>query len=76
MGLAKKKVQVWKRALLHFLLCFIVGVLIGFIPFSTMNFSPSVAYDKPKTRQEFAFEVKNIPTNARLDFSQVGYWEG
>lgn len=72
MGLAKKKVQVWKRALLHFLLCFIAGVLIGFIPFSTLNFSPSLAYDKPKMRQEFAFEVKNIPTNARLDYSQVG----
>lgn len=72
MGLAKKKVQVWKRALFHFLLCFILGILVGFIPFSTLNFSPSIAYDKPKTRQEFAFEVKNIPTNARLDFSQVG----
>lgn len=72
MGLAKRKVQVWKRALLHFLLCFFLGVLFGFIPYSTLNFSPSIAYDKPKTRQEFAFEVKNIPTNARLDFSQVG----
>lgn len=72
MGLTKRKVQVWKRALLHFLLCFFLGILFGFIPYSTLNFSPSIAYDKPKTRQEFAFEVKNIPTNARLDFSQVG----
>lgn len=72
MGLAKRKVQVWKRALLHFLLCFFLGILFGFIPYSTLNFSPSIAYDKPKTRQEFAFEVKNIPTNARLDFSQRG----
>lgn len=72
MGLAKRKVQVWKRALLHFLLCFFLGILFGFIPYSTLNFSPSIAYDKPKTRQEFAFEVKNIPTNARLDVSQVG----
>lgn len=72
MGLAKRKVQVWKRALLHFLLCFFLGILFGFIPYSTLNFSPSIAYDKPKTRQEFAFEVKNIPTNARLDFSQAG----
>lgn len=72
MGLAKRKVQVWKRALLHFLLCFFLGILFGFIPYSTLNFSPSIAYDKPKTRQEFAFEVKNIPTNARLDLSQVG----
>lgn len=72
MGLTKRKVQVWKRALLHFLLCFFLGILFGFIPYSTLNFSPSIAYDKPKTRQEFAFEVKNIPTNARLDFSQAG----
>lgn len=72
MGLTKRKVQVWKRALLHFLLCFFLGILFGFIPYSTLNFSPSIAYDKPKTRQEFAFEVKNIPTNARLDFSQRG----
>lgn len=72
MGLTKRKVQVWKRALLHFLLCFFLGILFGFIPYSTLNFSPSIAYDKPKTRQEFAFEVKNIPTNARLDLSQVG----
>lgn len=71
MGISsKKKVQVWKRALLHFFACFLLGVLTGLTPLSTMMFSANL--DKPKTRQEFAFEIKNMPTNAQQDFSQVG----
>ncbi|XP_057822504.2 probable beta-1,4-xylosyltransferase IRX9H [Cryptomeria japonica] len=69
---SKKKVQVWKRALLHFLLCFLVGVLTGLTPFNAMIFSTNLSYNKPKTRREFAIEVKSIPTNAQQDFSQVG----
>ncbi|KAH9311445.1 hypothetical protein KI387_026480, partial [Taxus chinensis] len=69
---SKKKVQVWKRALLHFLLCFFLGALTGLTPFSAMIFSTNMSHNKPKTRQEFAFEVKSIPTNAQQDFSQIG----
>uniref|UniRef100_A0A0D6R4I0 Glycosyltransferases n=1 Tax=Araucaria cunninghamii TaxID=56994 RepID=A0A0D6R4I0_ARACU len=70
---SKKKVQVWKRALLHFLLCFLLGALTGLTPMSTMIFSTNLAHNsKPKTRQDFAFELKSIPTNAQQDFSQVG----
>eukprot|EP01018_Ginkgo_biloba_P002285 Gb_24676 [translate_table: standard] len=65
---SKVKVQVWKRALLHFFLCFIVGVLTGFTPFSMGDFSTNLA----SKRQEFAFELKTIATNAQQDFSQVG----
>eukprot|EP01018_Ginkgo_biloba_P015931 Gb_17465 [translate_table: standard] len=73
MGSSKKKVQVWKRALLHFLLCFLLGVLTGFTPFSTVSFSANLAHNnKPKTRQEFSLELKSIPTNAQQDFSQIG----
>lgn len=65
---SKTKLQVWKRPLLHFLLCFVLGFLIGFTPFSMENFSPNLT-SKP---QGFAIELKSIPTNAEKDVSQVG----
>ncbi|TYH35999.1 hypothetical protein ES332_D13G234500v1 [Gossypium tomentosum] len=35
----KQKEQVWKRVLLHFFICFIVGLLIGLTPFISMDIS-------------------------------------
>ncbi|XP_031503153.1 probable beta-1,4-xylosyltransferase IRX9H [Nymphaea colorata] len=38
----KSKGLSWKRAFFHFLLCFICGLLIGFTPFVTVDFSSNL----------------------------------
>ncbi|XP_057522941.1 probable beta-1,4-xylosyltransferase IRX9H [Amaranthus tricolor] len=35
---SKPKGQVWRRALIHFLVCFLVGLFIGLTPFGSMSF--------------------------------------
>ncbi|KAK8547414.1 hypothetical protein V6N13_098124 [Hibiscus sabdariffa] len=51
---SKQKGQVWRRAVFHFFICFIVGFLIGLTPFISMDFS----YMNPISKhQAFAFEV-------------------
>lgn len=66
---SKAKVQVWKRPLLHFLLCFVLGILIGFTPFSMETFSINLA----SKHQDFAFETKTTEgTNPQQEFNQVG----
>ncbi|KAL5982585.1 hypothetical protein ACLOJK_016659 [Asimina triloba] len=37
MGTSKKKIQVWKKALLHFSLCFSMGFFTGFAPRNTAS---------------------------------------
>ncbi|KAI3512100.1 hypothetical protein L1887_19290 [Cichorium endivia] len=37
----KKKVQLWKKATVHFLLCFIVGFFTGFAPTNKSSFPPT-----------------------------------
>lgn len=63
---SKPKVQVWKRALLHFLVCFLVGMLIGMTTFGSSNFSGSIVAQ----HQTLFFDmvpsaVKFPPYNAR-----------
>ncbi|KAH9300848.1 hypothetical protein KI387_012431 [Taxus chinensis] len=66
---SKAKVQVWKRPLLHFFLCFVLGLLIGFTPFSMESFSINLA----SKHQDFAFEIKTTEaTNPQQKFGQVG----
>ncbi|GMI92550.1 IRREGULAR XYLEM 9-LIKE, IRREGULAR XYLEM 9 Homolog [Hibiscus trionum] len=51
---SKQKGQVWRRAVFHFFICFVVGFLIGFTPFISMDFS----YMNPISKhQAFSFEV-------------------
>ncbi|XWS17722.1 hypothetical protein CRYUN_Cryun33cG0091700 [Craigia yunnanensis] len=51
---SKQKGQVWRRALFHFFICFIVGFFIGLIPFISVDFS----YMNPISKhQAFSFEV-------------------
>ncbi|XP_057525075.1 probable beta-1,4-xylosyltransferase IRX9H [Amaranthus tricolor] len=40
---SKPKGHVWKRALLHFLVCFLVGLSIGLTPFGSMNFPARIS---------------------------------
>ncbi|GFQ01987.1 tocopherol cyclase chloroplastic [Phtheirospermum japonicum] len=50
---SKLKGQIWRRAFLHFLMCFLVGLFLGLTPFFPMNMSENVM---PK-HQTFDFEL-------------------
>ncbi|XP_022750172.1 probable beta-1,4-xylosyltransferase IRX9H isoform X2 [Durio zibethinus] len=51
---SKQKGQVWRRALFHFFICFIVGFFIGLTPFISVDFS----YMNPIAKhQAFSFEL-------------------
>lgn len=57
---SKQKGQVWKRAVFHFLICFLVGLFIGLTPFISMDFS----YMNPSSKhQAFSFEVVSTVGN-------------
>ncbi|KAK8591148.1 hypothetical protein V6N13_031213 [Hibiscus sabdariffa] len=64
----KLKGNVWKRVLLHFFICFIVGFFIGLTPFISMDFSFMNSGSKG---QAFSFEVSSAFGNFRnLDGSE------
>lgn len=50
---ARPKAQVWRRALFHFLICFVVGVFIGLTPFVSMNSSTNLM----SKQQALTFEM-------------------
>lgn len=50
---SKFKGQVWRRVLFQFFICFMVGIFIGFTPFSSMNLSMNLM----SKHQAFSFEV-------------------
>ncbi|XVE71036.1 hypothetical protein DITRI_Ditri10aG0117800 [Diplodiscus trichospermus] len=65
---SKQKGQVWRRALFHFFICFIVGFFIGLTPFISMDFS----YMNPSSKhQALSFEVVSTAGNFQtLDSSE------
>ncbi|XP_010529730.1 PREDICTED: probable beta-1,4-xylosyltransferase IRX9 [Tarenaya hassleriana] len=46
---SKKKLQVWKKAVVHFSLCFIMGFFTGFAPAGKASFFPSSNIDPTTT---------------------------
>ncbi|KAK9273118.1 hypothetical protein L1049_017925 [Liquidambar formosana] len=63
---SRPKGQVWRRALFHFFICFIIGILIGFTPFlSMMNSSMSLL----SKHQAFSFEL--IPPMGKFQSHDV-----
>lgn len=50
---SKPKGQIWRRALFHFSICFMVGMFIGLTPFVSLNLSSNLM---PK-HQGYSFEV-------------------
>ncbi|GMJ11081.1 IRREGULAR XYLEM 9-LIKE, IRREGULAR XYLEM 9 Homolog [Hibiscus trionum] len=50
---SKLKGKVWTRVLLHFFICFIVGLLIGLTPFISMDFSYMNSGSKPQAFGNF-----------------------
>ncbi|OIW14589.1 hypothetical protein TanjilG_32931 [Lupinus angustifolius] len=41
-SISKQKVQLWRKVLFHFSICFMVGVSIGIIPLASTNFSTNL----------------------------------
>lgn len=56
---SKLKGQVWRRALFQFFICFVVGVFIGFTPFSSMNLSTNIM----SKHQAFSFDMMSAVGN-------------
>ncbi|CAL2234368.1 unnamed protein product [Prunus armeniaca] len=50
---SKPKGHIWRRALSHFFICFIVGLFIGLTPFASMNFSMNLM----SKHQDFSFDM-------------------
>lgn len=49
---SKLRGQIWRRSLLHYFLCFVIGVFIGFTPFLSLNLS----VNHVSKHQAFSFE--------------------
>lgn len=62
----KGKANVWKKPFLHVILCFLVGFLIGLMPFSLPT---PAGYER---RREFAVEVQGFPTKLQREVNNFG----
>ncbi|RYR33564.1 hypothetical protein Ahy_A10g048170 isoform C [Arachis hypogaea] len=60
---SKPKGQLWRKVLLHFFICFMIGVSIGFIPLASRNLSTSLM---PK-HQAFSFENTKIDLTSSIN---------
>lgn len=56
---SKPKGQTWRRAIFHFLVCFVIGVFVGLTPFVSMNLSTNLM----SKHQAFSFEVASTVGN-------------
>ncbi|XP_009603737.1 probable beta-1,4-xylosyltransferase IRX9H [Nicotiana tomentosiformis] len=59
---SKLKGQIWRKALLQFLMCFVLGVFIGLTPFVSLNLSANVMLK----HKAFSFEVFQPYENGSL----------
>ncbi|GKV44862.1 hypothetical protein SLEP1_g52005 [Rubroshorea leprosula] len=59
---SKQKGQVWRRAVFHFFICFIVGVFIGLAPFVSMDNSMNLMLNHHAFSFEVASNVENFQT--------------
>ncbi|KAJ4950445.1 hypothetical protein NE237_027277 [Protea cynaroides] len=57
---SKSKGQLWRRAFIHFFICFMIGIFIGLIPFISMNASMNLG----SKHQALSFEVISSDENA------------
>ncbi|XP_042484324.1 probable beta-1,4-xylosyltransferase IRX9H isoform X1 [Macadamia integrifolia] len=57
---SKSKGQLWRRALFHFFICFLVGIFIGLTPLISTNISINLG----SKHQAFSFEVLSPDGNA------------
>ncbi|XP_016446774.2 putative beta-1,4-xylosyltransferase IRX9H [Nicotiana tabacum] len=59
---SKLKGQIWRKALLQFFMCFVLGVFIGLTPFVSLNLSANIM----SKHKAFSFEVFHSYENGRL----------
>ncbi|KAF9620709.1 hypothetical protein IFM89_014009 [Coptis chinensis] len=58
---SKKRLQLWKKAVLHFLLCFVMGFLIGFAPNkTTSDFLRRLMLNNSVDSQEFSPQPSEV----------------
>ncbi|PIN23025.1 1,4-beta-D-xylan synthase [Handroanthus impetiginosus] len=56
---SKLKGQIWRRAFLHFLMCFIVGIFVGVTPFVPLNLSTNAVPNHQSFNFEFLQPAEN-----------------
>ncbi|KAK9724061.1 hypothetical protein RND81_05G045100 [Saponaria officinalis] len=77
---SKKRVQIWKKAAVHFALCFLVGIFIGFAPTfnspksglkSTTQYNQSIELaPRPMVRQPESSYVSNLDESNSFEGSE------
>lgn len=61
---SKPKVQIWRRAMFHFFMCFFVGFLAGLVPFASTNLSMNVMSEYQAFQfDRFSSDGKSQPQN-------------
>ncbi|KAL8135973.1 beta-1,4-xylosyltransferase IRX9-like isoform X2 [Apium graveolens] len=65
---SKKKLQLWKKAVFHFLLCFITGFFTGFMPTGDKSWT-FFDHVVTTTRSEFSLQPLEIPSYHNLNRS-------
>ncbi|XP_065849958.1 probable beta-1,4-xylosyltransferase IRX9H [Euphorbia lathyris] len=60
---SKPKGQVWRKALFHFLVCFVTGIFIGLTPFVSMNLSLNPMYNSQALSFEMVSTVRKFHTH-------------
>ncbi|XP_050214029.1 probable beta-1,4-xylosyltransferase IRX9H [Mercurialis annua] len=58
----KPKGQVWRRAFFHFLVCFVVGMFVGFTPFVSTNLSRNLMLKSQAISFEMVSTVRGFRT--------------
>ncbi|KAL9228016.1 hypothetical protein vseg_003639 [Gypsophila vaccaria] len=77
---SRKRVQIWKKAAVHFGICFVMGTLIGFAPSfnppkssfkSTMQYNESVEVaPRPMIRQPESSYINNVDESSSFEGSE------
>ncbi|XP_022976319.1 probable beta-1,4-xylosyltransferase IRX9H [Cucurbita maxima] len=74
---SKSKVPVWKRAMFHFFMCFVIGFLAGFTPFASSNLSMNVMseyqafqFDRISTDENSVPQNSSSSTNTKSSPTQ------
>ncbi|KAJ3676377.1 hypothetical protein LUZ60_003789 [Juncus effusus] len=66
---SKKKVQLWKKALVHFSLCFVMGFFTGFAPTSTTQ--TTQIYNPIIVKPNLIEAIEKSPTHNRTGYTAV-----
>ncbi|KAL5546209.1 hypothetical protein UlMin_005896 [Ulmus minor] len=65
---SKKKVQIWKKAIVHFCLCFVMGFFTGFFPTGKSSF---FSYDAVSSSKKLEFSPEPIESFHQVNRSLI-----